>query len=204
MFLIAALDALSVLEHRRHAGGIRLTLTQDMTSIVRDRLEMLVANGLMGLVLVVLVMSLFFRPRLALWAVLGLPAAFMGAFFVMGITGLSLNMITLVALLMAIGIVMDDAVVITDNIVAHGKEHDSPLQAVINGTRQVLPGVLSSFLTTVAVFLPLSCLAGELGAVLEVLPVVLIAALAASLIEAFWILPHHLKGSLPRLDNALV
>src|SRR5690554_2979280 len=157
---------------------------------------MLVGNGLMGLVLVVLVMSLFFRPRLALWAVLGLPAAFMGAFIVMALTGLSLNMITLVALLMAIGIVMDDAIVITDNIAAHAGEEATPLEAVVSGTRQVLPGVLSSFLTTVAVFAPLSFLAGELGAVLEVLPVVLIAALAASLIEAFWILPHHLKGSL--------
>lgn len=179
--------------------GVRLSLTQDMTSIVRDRLQMLVSNGLMGLVLVVLVMSLFFRPRLALWAVLGLPAAFMGAFFVMAVTDLSLNMITMVALLMAIGIVMDDAVVITDNIVAHTGEHDSALKAVVHGTRQVLAGVLSSFLTTVAVFLPLSFLSGELGAVLEVLPVVLIAALAASLIEAFWILPHHLKGSVSQM-----
>lgn len=193
--LTALIDA----ERRRFGGGVRLAITQDMTSIVRDRLQMLVKNGLMGLVLVVLVMSLFFRPRLALWAVLGLPAAFMGAFFVMALTGLSLNMITLVALLMAIGIVMDDAVVITDNIAAHANEHDSPLQTVVAGTRQVLPGVLSSFLTTVSVFLPLSFLAGELGAVLEVLPVVLIAALAASLIEAFWILPHHLKGSVTRL-----
>ncbi|MGL6251837.1 MAG: efflux RND transporter permease subunit, partial [Billgrantia desiderata] len=153
-------------------------------------------NGLMGLVLVVLVMSLFFRPRLAIWAVLGLPAAFMGAFIVMALTGLSMNMITLVALLMAIGIVMDDAIVITDNIAAQALQRASPLEAVVEGTRQVLPGVLSSFLTTVAVFAPLSFLAGELGAVLEVLPVVLIAALAASLVEAFWILPHHLKGSL--------
>src|SRR5690554_3063262 len=127
---------------------------------------MLVGNGLMGLVLVVLVMSLFFRPRLALWAVLGLPAAFMGAFIVMALTGLSLNMITLVALLMAIGIVMDDAIVITDNIAAHAGEEAAPLEAVVSGTRQVLPGVLSSFLTTVAVFAPLSFLAGELGAVL--------------------------------------
>ena len=194
-----ALRALVERERQRVGSGVRISLTQDMTSIVRDRLQMLASNGLIGLVLVVLVMSLFFRPRLALWAVLGLPAAFMGAFFVMGVTGLSLNMITLVALLMAIGIVMDDAVVITDSIAARVGEHDSPLEAVVAGTRQVLPGVLSSFLTTVAVFVPLSFLAGELGAVLEVLPVVLIAALAASLIEAFLILPHHLKGSVGRL-----
>ncbi len=197
-------DSLEVLlegERRRFDDRIQLLITQDMTGIVRDRLQMLVKNGIVGLVLVVLVLSLFFRPRLALWAVLGLPAAFMGAFFVMALTGLSLNMITLVALLMAIGIVMDDAVVITDNIAARAIRNASPLESVIEGTRQVLPGVLSSFLTTVAVFVPLSFLAGELGAVLEVLPVVLIAALAASLIEAFWILPHHLKDSVGRLSE---
>ncbi len=193
------LTALVDRERRRLDNRLQLTLTQDMTSIVRDRLQMLVSNGLTGLVLVVLVMSLFFRPRLALWAVLGLPAAFMGAFAVMALTGLSLNMITLVALLMAIGIVMDDAIVITDNIAAHAGQEGSAQRAVVEGTRQVLPGVLSSFLTTVAVFAPLSFLAGEMGAVLEVLPVVLIAALAASLIEAFLILPHHLKGSVAQL-----
>lgn len=199
---LRVMDSLAELverERQRMGSGVRLHLTQDMTSIVRDRLQMLVNNGLMGLALVVLVMGLFFRPRLALWAVLGLPVAFMGAFFVMGVTGLSLNMITMVALLMAIGIVMDDAVVITDNIVAHAGEQQSSLDAVERGTRQVLSGVVSSFLTTVSVFVPLSFLSGELGAVLEVLPVVLIAALAASLIEAFWILPHHIKGSVPQL-----
>ncbi|MDL0434012.1 efflux RND transporter permease subunit [Marinobacter sp. TBZ242] len=195
----ARLEALVEAERQRFDAGISLTLTQDMTGIVRDRLRMLVVNGIMGLALVILMMGLFFRPRLALWAVLGLPAAFMGAFVVMALTGLSLNMITLVALLMAIGIVMDDAIVITDNIAARAGESDTPLAAVVAGTRQVLPGVLASFLTTVAVFVPLSFLAGELGAVLEVLPVVLVAALAASLVEAFWILPHHLKGSVNHL-----
>ncbi|SHE31929.1 Multidrug efflux pump subunit AcrB [Modicisalibacter ilicicola DSM 19980] len=195
-----ALQAVVENERRRLNGEVSLTVTQDMTSIVRDRLQMLVENGLIGFVLVVLVMSLFFRPRLALWAVLGLPVAFLGAFAVMGFAGLSLNMITLVALLMAIGIVMDDAIVITDNIAAHAREEATPLEAVVAGTRGVLPGVLSSFLTTVAVFMPLSFLAGELGDVLEVLPVALIAALAASLIEAFLILPHHLKGGIPRLQ----
>jgi len=186
-------------ERARFGDGMRLSVTQDATSIVRDRLWMLVENGVLGLALVMAVMSLFFRPRLAFWAVLGLPAAFMGAFAVMALTGLSLNMITLVALLMAIGIVMDDAVVIVDNVAVQSAHQTSALAAVTQGTRQVLPGVLSSFLTTVVVFAPLSFLAGELGAVLEVLPVVLIAALAVSLIEAFWILPHHLKASVDTL-----
>ncbi len=183
-------------EKDRRDGTVELVITQDMTSIVKDRLQMLVGNGITGLLLVGLVMALFFRPRLAFWALFGLPTAFAGAFVMMALTGLSLNMITLVALLMAIGIVMDDSVVITDNIARHAAEGRSPLEAAAGGTLEILPGVLSSFLTTVSVFLPLAFLAGELGSVLEVLPVVLIAALAASLIEAFWILPHHLKSGL--------
>ena len=183
-------------ERARMGGGVTLTITQDMTSIVADRLKMLVSNGIMGLILVTGAMSLFYRPRLAIWAILGLPVAFAGAFAVMALLGLSLNMITLVGLLVAIGIVMDDSVVITDSIAENMKEGVSPLDAVTRGVSQVFPGVMSSFLTTIAVFGPLSFLSGELGTVLEVMPIVLIAALAASLIEAFLILPHHLKAPL--------
>lgn len=196
---LRVMDALQTFvdeEKVRRNGRVSLEITQDMTSIVRDRLQMLVGNGIVGLLLVGLVMALFFRPRLAFWALFGLPVAFAGAFAMMALTGLSLNMITLVALLMAIGIVMDDSVVITDNIARRASEGCTPLEAVSEGTLEILLGVFSSFLTTVSVFVPLAFLAGELGSILEVLPVVLIAALAASLIEAFWILPHHLKGGL--------
>lgn len=199
--VLEELTALIESERQRISAPLNLTLTQNMTNIVRDRLEMLVGNGLQGLLLLVVVLGLFFRPRLALWAVLGLPVAFAGAFLVMGLTGLTLNMITLVALLMALGIVMDDAVVIADNIAVQARAGASPLASVVVGTRQVLPSVMSSFLTTVWVFAPLAFLVGELGAVLKVLPVVLIAALFASLIEAIWILPHHLKGSVLLLQT---
>lgn len=190
------LQALVADEQIRNDHTLALNVTQDMTSIVRDRLQMLVTNGIIGLGLVGLLLSLFFRPRLALWSLFGLPAAFAGAFVVMALTGLSLNMITLVALLMAIGLVMDDSVVITDNIVAEATTGKSALDAVVDGTRSILPGVLSSFLTTVSVFAPLAFLAGELGSVMEVLPVVLVAALAASLVEALWVLPHQLMYGL--------
>jgi len=178
-------------------ASIRVEVVQDVTSIIRDRLVMLVQNGVIGLVLVVIVMSLFFRPGFAIWAAMGLPVAFAGAFLWMALTGLSLNMMTLVALLMAIGIVMDDSIVIADSIAVHAAEKPT-VETVTKGVTAVAPGVISSFLTTLAVFLPLAYLAGELGAVLEVLPVVLLAALAASLIEAFFILPHHLKGGMKK------
>lgn len=195
---LRVLDAVTDLvaeETARLPESLHVEVVQDVTSIIRDRLVMLVQNGVMGLVLVVAVMSLFFRPGFAIWAAMGLPVAFAGAFLWMGLTGLSLNMMTLVALLMAIGIVMDDSIVISEAIAVEAAK-GATLDNVTAGVASVAPGVVSSFLTTLAVFLPLAFLAGELGAVLEVLPVVLLAALAASLVEAFLILPHHLKGSL--------
>jgi multidrug efflux pump subunit AcrB len=116
----------------------------------------------------------------------------------MALTGLSLNMMTLVALLIAIGIVMDDSIVIADTIAVQAAE-GATVDTVAAGVAAVTPGVISSFLTTLAVFLPLAFLAGELGAVLEVLPIVLLAALAASLVEAFLILPHHLKRGMKKV-----
>ena len=199
--VLAEMQNLIEAERQRFDDKVSLILTQDATNIVRDRLQMLVENGIQGFILVVLVMSLFFRPRLAFWAVLGLPVAFAGAFTLMAVLGLSLNMITLVALLMAIGLVMDDAIVITDNVVEHYMRGATPTQAAIEGTLGVLPSVVSSFLTTVVVFAPLSFLVGELGNVLKVLPLVLIAALTASIIQAFLILSRHLNGSLESLKS---
>ncbi|WP_137701867.1 efflux RND transporter permease subunit [Marimonas lutisalis] len=195
---LRVLDGVAALvaeETARLPDTITVEVVQDVTSIIRDRLVMLVQNGVIGLVLVIAVMSLFFRPGFAIWAAMGLPMAFAGAFVWMALTGLSLNMMTLVALLMAIGIVMDDSIVIADSIAVHSAK-GATVETVAAGVAAVAPGVISSFLTTLAVFLPLAFLAGELGAVLEVLPVVLLAALAASLIEAFLILPHHLKGGM--------
>jgi multidrug efflux pump subunit AcrB len=200
--VLDAVEAALEAERAAQAPGLRLVIVQDMTSIIRERLAMLVENGLIGLVLVIVVMSLFFRPAFAAWSAVALPVAMLGAVVAMAAFGLSLNMMTLVALLMAIGLVMDSAIVITDSIAEEAGQGKMPLEAATRGVERVLPGVVSSFLTTVAVFGPLSFLAGELGAVLEVLPVVLIAALAASLVQAFWILPRQLQGALARRPGA--
>jgi multidrug efflux pump subunit AcrB len=183
-------------ERQRAPPGIRFTLTQDISSIVSDRLQMLVKNGLQGLVLVFLVMWLFFQIRFAFWVAMGLPVAFLGGLFLMSVLGQSINMISMVALLIGVGLLMDDAIVIAENIAAHLKQGKSPLDAAVDGTRQVMPGVVSSFLTTTAVFAPLAFLSGDIGNVLKVLPVVLISVLTVSLVEAFLILPHHLEHSL--------
>ena len=114
----------------------------------------------------------------------------------MSVLGQSINMISMVALLIALGLLMDDAIVIAENIATQLRKGKSAMNAAIDGTRQVMPGVLSSFLTSVAVFVPLAFLSGDIGKVLKIIPVVLITVLAVSLLEAFFILPHHLAHSL--------
>ncbi|MCU7835247.1 MAG: efflux RND transporter permease subunit [gamma proteobacterium symbiont of Taylorina sp.] len=181
--------------------GVQFNITNDRSSIVRDRLSMLVKNGAQGLILVFLTMWLFFQGRFAFWVAMGLPISFLGALFIMGLVGLSINMITMVALLIATGLLMDDAIVIAENIAAHLNKGKNALQAAIDGTKQVSPGVLSSFLTTIAVFAPLAFLSGDMGKVLQFIPMVLIIVLAVSLIEAFLILPHHLAHSLKHQNS---
>jgi len=176
--------------------GITFSLTKDVSTIVQDRLQMLLKNGLQGLVLVFLVMWLFFRMRFAFWVAMGLPVSFLGGLFMMALLGMSINMISMVALLIGLGLLMDDAIVIAENIATHMRKGKSALNAAVDGTKQVMPGVISSFLTTTAIFFPLAFLSGDIGAVLKVLPVVLISVLATSLIEAFLILPSHLGHAL--------
>ncbi len=187
-------------EQQMAPSDVQLSLTNNNSSVVRSRLKILVTNGLQGLALVFIVMWLFFKVRFAFWVAMGLPVSFLGGLFIMSLMGQSINMITMVALLISLGLLMDDAIVISENIATHLRQGASALKAAIEGTRQVMPGVLSSFLTSVAVFAPLAFLSGNMGRVLQVIPVVLIAVLAVSLLEAFLILPHHLEHALKH-DN---
>ncbi len=175
---------------------IRFTLTNDSSTVVRGRLQILTSNGLQGLGLVFLVMWLFFQLRFAFWVAMGLPISFLGSLFIMSLLGQSINMISMVALLITLGLLMDDAIVIAENIATHLRKGKSAFRAAVDGTIQVMPGVTSSFLTSVAVFAPLAFLSGNMGKMLEVIPVVMIAVLAVSLLEAFLILPHHLEHAL--------
>jgi len=188
-------------EQQMAPPGVSFKLTQDVSSIVSDRLQMLLKNGLQGLILVFLVMWLFFRMRFAFWVAMGLPVSFLGGLFIMSLLGMSINMITMVALLIGLGLLMDDAIVIAENIATHLQRGKTALQAAVDGTKQVLPGVVSSFLTTMAIFFPLAFLSGDIGAVLKVLPVVLISVLLVSLLEAFFILPSHLGHALAHHEN---
>jgi hydrophobic/amphiphilic exporter-1 (mainly G- bacteria), HAE1 family len=181
---------------------VQFTLTKNMTDIVKDRIQMLVTNGIEGLILVFLTLWLFFSIRFSFWVVMGLPVSFLAALFAMNGIDFSINMLTMVGLLLALGLVMDDAIVISENVASHLAKGKSPLDAAIAGTKEVTPGVVSSYLTTLVIFgsIPL-LLKGEIGKVLWVMPVVLIITLSVSLIEAFFILPNHLAHSLQKTGD---
>ncbi|MDG3087074.1 efflux RND transporter permease subunit [Vibrio hannami] len=176
--------------------GVKMEMTNDLSSVLWDRLTMMVRNGWQGIILVFATMWLFFSFRYSFWVAAGLPVAFLGGMFLMANLGLSINIMSLVGLLMAIGIMMDDAIVIAESIAAHIDRGHKVDDAVIKGVKKVLPGVISSFLTTVCIFGSLMFLEGQMGAVLKVVPQVLILVLSLSLIEAFLILPNHLSHSL--------
>jgi multidrug efflux pump subunit AcrB len=164
-------------------------------------LRILIDNGIAGLILVFLSMWAFFSFRYSFWVTMGLPVSFLGAIFAMNLFGYTINMITMVALLVAIGLLMDDAIIISENIAAQINKGKNAAEAAIQGIRQVLPGVLSSFLTTIMIVGPLLFMTGKMGAVLKYLPAVLVITLAVSLIEAFLILPAHLYHSIDHMSK---
>lgn len=194
--IIDALQAFLAAESQQAPPGVIMEITTDAASVVRDRLTLVVANGLQGLALVFLVLWLFFGFRFSFWVAMGLPVSFMGGVALMGLVSYSLNLMTTLGLLIVIGLLMDDAIVIAENIARLREKGRSAMDAAVEGAAQVFPNVLASFGTTAMIFGSLAFLQGDLGAVLRVVPVVMLFVLMISLIEAFLILPHHLIHSL--------
>lgn len=188
-------------ENSRLPESTRLTVINDGSELIRDRLQLLLKNGWQGLLLATLMLLLFFTWRYSFWIALGLPISFLGGLAMMVIFGVSINMISMVALLMAIGILMDDAIVLSESIDQEYRSGKSPLNAAVDGTQKVLRGVFSSFLTSALLFGSLLFMKGDMGQILGVLPVVLLSVVTISLIEAFLILPHHLKHSLEQVHH---
>ena len=184
-------------EEQLRYPAVDFRVTQDISTLVVDRLQMLIRNGWQGMTLVFLTLWLFFSFRLSFWVAMSLPISFLGAFYLMPFFGLTVNMLTMVGMLLALGLLMDDGIVIAENIASHLSQGKPAMQAAVEGVSEVKAGVLSSFLTTVCVLGPLATIQGDIGKVLKVVPIVLILVLAVSLIEAFLILPAHLGHSMP-------
>ncbi len=173
--------------------GIAVTIWQDDTQILRDRLDVLVRNGRTGLLMVFLVLALFLKLRLAGWVTVGIGVSFLGAVALMPILGVSVNVISLFAFIMVLGIVVDDAIVVGENIYTHFEGGKKGLRAAIDGTREVATPVTFSVLTTLAAFSPLISVPGPAGQIMRVIPIIVISCLLFSLIESLFILPNHLS-----------
>lgn len=175
-------------------SGMKLALWQDESTILRSRIDLLMRNAQLGLILVFVCLLLFLDLKLAFWTTMGIPISFMGAFWLMPMFDVSINMISLFALIMALGIVVDDAIVVGENIFNYQQEGYSKTDAAIKGVREMAAPVTLAVLTTVFAFLPLAYTLGIMGKILRTLPVVIVSVLSISLVEALVILPAHLSG----------
>ena len=182
-------------------GTLRLATWADEAESIRDSLALLSTNALLGMVLVVLLLALFLHPNVAFWVAAGIPVSFAGAFFVIGSGPLdySINNLTIFAFIIALGIVVDDAIVIGESIYTHRKRGGDGMEATIRGARDVAVPATFGVLTTVAAFLPLAFVTGDFGGPFRMIAVVTIACLLFSLVESKLILPAHLARL--RLDG---
>ncbi len=177
--------------------GVEIGVWADRSDIYRGRMNLMLKNGAIGLVLVFFCLSLFLQPRLAFWVALGIPISFLGGFWIIPGFGASLNMISMFALIIVLGLVVDDAIVVGENIFTHREKGETGLRASVIGTREVAAPVIIAILTTIFAFFPLSQVEGMMGKFMGQVPVVVIAVLVVSLVEALFILPAHLS-TIPR------
>jgi len=172
--------------------GVTWRIDNDNAEDFRRRLKLVIENGLLAIVIVLVILSLFLELRLAFWVMMGMAISFIGGILFMPVVGLSINMISLFGFLMVLGIVVDDAVVVGENVYEQRERGMDHVDAAIEGTRGVAMPVVFSILTNVVAFIPLLFIPGETGKFWQPLPIVVIVVLLVSLFEALFILPAHL------------
>ena len=189
-------------ETRQHEGGeaVRLTVWNDQSSMLRDRLGALMGSGIGGLLLVLVILALFLRPSVAIWVAVGIPIALLGATFLLFVVGVSINLYSIIGFILVLGMLVDDAVVVGEAAYVSHRTGSGQLAGVIAGTERVLVPVSFGVLTTVAAFLPMLYVTGTAGTALSNVGAVVICCLALSLVECLFVLPAHLghrSDSLP-------
>ena len=182
--------------------GAGVHVMRDNAEQYRDRLRLLIKNGLIGFVLVLAVLGLFLAPRLAFWVAAGIPTTIAGSLLLLPALGASINMISLFAFIITLGIVVDDAVIVGENVFHEIQRGTPRLKAAIHGSREMTIPVLFAVTTNIVAFVPLLFVPGETGRFFEPLPAVVIAVFIVSLVEALFVLPAHLgHGKTIREDS---
>ena len=181
----------------RLPGTVGLATWDDQSEIFADRIGLLLRNGALGLVLVFLVLGAFLELRLAFWVMLGIAISLLGSFVIFPVFGVSINMISLFAFIITLGIVVDDAIIVGENTYYRRQEGAKPIPAAIQGARQVGKPVIFAVLTSVVAFSPMLFVPGFAGKIFRVIPIIVISVLTLSLVESLFILPAHLGHSRP-------
>jgi multidrug efflux pump subunit AcrB len=176
--------------------NLRLEQYDIQADLIRGRIDLLLKNGIGGLVLVLIILFIFLNTPTAFWVAMGIPTSLMAAMFIMIMTGQTINMISLFGLIMALGIIVDDAIVVGEHSAWRARHGDDPLSAAVSGARRMAAPVFSSSLTTIAAFVPLLVISDIIGQIIRAIPLVVIAVILASLVECFFILPGHMRGAL--------
>ena len=176
----------------RMPEGISLTIYADFSRILEGRLNLMLKNGRGGFILVLVILALFLRLRLAFWIALGIPISFLGAIALMPTVGASINLISLFAFIVVLGIVVDDAIVVGENIYRRFQQGERGLRGAIAGAQEVAVPVTFAVLTSIAAFSPLLMVPGASGKIMRLIPEIVILTLIFSLVESLFILPAHL------------
>jgi len=172
--------------------GLRVDLRNDRSDIYRQRLGLLMKNGFIGLALVFILLALFLEPRLAFWVSLGIPVSFLGSLFLLNISDVSINMVSMFAFIVTLGIVVDDAIIMGENIYYHQQRGKSWSKAAVTGAREMAMPITFAILTNMVAFIPMLFVPGFMGKIFKQIPLVVISVFAISLIESFFILPSHI------------
>lgn len=181
--------------------GVGIEVLNDRTDIFYQRADLLLRNGAIGLILVLVLLGFFLEIRLAFWVMMGIPISFLGSMLLMPAMGLTINMITMFAFLLALGIVVDDAIVVGENIYHYKQQGMTPIDAAVKGSSEVASPVGFSILTNVVAFVPLMVLPGMMGRVFGMLPLVVISVFLISWVESLYVLPAHLSHAKKRKTN---
>ena len=191
-------------------AGVGLEVWNNDADILKSRLGLLIKNGFLGLTLVLLALALFLEIRLAFWVAVGIAVSFVGTFAVMSVLGVSINLMSLFAFILAIGIVVDDAIVVGENIYAEREKGSRGVPASIRGARRVTRPVIFAVMTTMVAFCPLFFIPSSIGRIIGEIPIIVMSVLMFSLIESLLVLPNHLShlpdrggGSTPRRPHLI-
>lgn len=193
---VDAVKALVEKEQARLPEAIEFLYTNDASINVRTKFDIVQKNGLMGLAFVFIVLWLFFNIRTSFWVAMGIPVSLLGVLIFLPFFDVNLDSITLTAMVLVLGIIVDDAIVVTENIFRRREMGDNPLEATVNGIHEVYKPVLTTITTTFLAFLPMFLIGGVMGRFVFVIPLTITLALSMSLLESFTILPAHIMPGL--------